>query len=238
MMKALVAVVGIVCLLAGVYLGWTFKPSSASIAEGLVLSTIGALTEGQVAAERAEYEAQIEQTEQVISERTSELLQAHKEREQAEERALQAEKLVVEARAMIAETRREVEIAHTQATQAVTALEQSPEDVELLQTALFASQNETSALREDNGSLRSALGDTRLQVIAEQSISHALRGELLASVREKVAIIAQRDLALNRVDQLTKRRVRVGPGVTGGWSMFGGSLQSADVLVGLTVMWG
>ena len=234
-MKILVAVVGIVCLALGVYLGWTFKPTSA---EGLLLSTLGGLTEGQAAAERAEYEIRIEQAELVLTERTAELDQAREEREQAEELAVQAGEQADKAQARLIKTREEVSIARTRTIQAVVALRDSPEDATLLRAALTVTQHESVALRIDNASLRSALDDTKLQVVAEQATSYALRGELIASAKEKVAIMVQRDLATDRVDQLTKKRVRVGPGVVAGWSVFGGSLKSANVFVGLSLMWG
>ena len=234
-MKKLIVVVGIICLGVGAYLGWAFKPSSA---EGLLLSTIGGLTEGQAAAERAEYEARYAQSEQVLEERTVELEEAQEERERAEEWARRAGEQVNAAQVRLMESRKEARLAHTQTAQAIANLEQDPEDTTLLREALTTSQVEVVAVRADNTLLRAALARSQSQVVAEQGTLHAMRGELLASAREKMAIISQRDIALARVDQLTKRRVRVGPGITGGWPVFGGSLRSANVFAGITFMWG
>ena len=232
MRKPIIAGVAVAAFVLGAVAGWMLKPSSL---ESLLLSGIASYGDHQAAEERRAFEVTYERLS-VRSDVAADAFDvAHRVRMDAEDRIAAAARDAEIARRLAAEHAAELDRRIATDTEAV-ATSLAPD---ALATSRFAALQDAWAMRlaiaeEENNRTRAELDTERL-------LTASLRKELDAEGMFREAVEAQRDAATARIKQIEGKRLRWGPALFGGVTLFGLSEESRYRPVfgiGASLMWG
>ena len=213
---------------------WQLKPSSV---ESLALSTITHFADAQAAADRATYEARLENAQASVEAATAAVAQSEYLRVEAENTARIARREADKAQALAAQSTARLHTFQEVVTVAQRAVDDNP-TLDTMQGLIEAQALDighlTEALTTTQGALRA-----REKAYGLLQVAYDFQGtELTLSQQATKAATTLATLATERVEQLDGARVRWGPSVSVGCNLIGCSLKNITALVGVSLIYG
>ena len=201
---------------------WFLKPSAI---DSMALGFLQSRADEKAAAQKAIYETKLEELEAKQEVAQVKLDDETVKRVDAERTANQNVKLFGNAK-------KEAVIADLAELHSQMILESTEDELEKYKQAFFSLRTANERLRKSN-----RLFEAHIDI--RENLLNAITNERDALVDRLEVSEERRILAEERISQLDGRRLRIGPGTTAGFSPLGGSLiQRANVVIGITFMWG